>query len=338
MQQEDCLKRAEIQNYLRELNWDQGDVDRQGARIFNNTADAGSGLWIEDGIAGPRCCGGMPRSRYSLTRAPSEKMMRCRAIVLVVAIACTGGDKKSSDPAPCANVHVGDYTIDNAFGNAGGAEQHGDIGALAGICEITGGLFIRQTALTDLLGLESLATIGGYLWISENEALTSVDGLSGLMSVGVNLSVDNNPALTDLSGLAALRSVGAECKSGQETLCALNISSNDALADISALSALTFVDDLTFRENASLTNLDGLSSLTEVGGLLYIADNNALTDISGLSAVTSVGSISNRDPERAPAGVSVEYNDMLCQSSVDAFVAGVTVAGIMNVCCNDDSC
>jgi hypothetical protein len=46
---------------------------------------------------------------------------------------------------------------------------------------------------------------------------------------------------------------------------------------------------LTIRGNATLTNLDGLSALTSVGGSLSINNNAALTDLDGLVALTGVG-------------------------------------------------
>src|SRR5690606_12196009 len=40
---------------------------------------------------------------------------------------------------------------------------------------------------------------------------------------------------------------------------------------------------------STITNLDGLSNLTSVGGNLYISSNSSLTNLDGLSNLTSVG-------------------------------------------------
>lgn len=52
--------------------------------------------------------------------------------------------------------------------------------------------------------------------------------------------------------------------------------------------ACTIVGNLTVS-GATIVNLDGLSSLTSVGGSLIIGANAALADVAGLSSLTSVG-------------------------------------------------
>jgi hypothetical protein len=47
--------------------------------------------------------------------------------------------------------------------------------------------------------------------------------------------------------------------------------------------------NLIINSNAALTNVDGLSSLTKVGGYLEIKSNPALTNVDGLGNFTSVG-------------------------------------------------
>lgn len=44
-----------------------------------------------------------------------------------------------------------------------------------------------------------------------------------------------------------------------------------------------------YIEGSDITNLDGLSALTDVGSSLHITNNDVLTNIDGLSALTSVG-------------------------------------------------
>jgi len=74
----------------------------------------------------------------------------------------------------------------------------------------------------------------------------------------------------------------------------LGISGND-IVDLSPLSALTtvrgdfFSGGIFIWGNTALTNLNGLSALTSVGGYLEIFNNTALTNLNGLSALTSVG-------------------------------------------------
>jgi hypothetical protein len=64
-----------------------------------------------------------------------------------------------------------------------------------------------------------------------------------------------------------------------------------------------------------------------VGGGLTIQINSALTDVGGLLSLASVG-----------GDLTITYNDVLCQSSVDAFVAACTIGGSTDAEYNDDGC
>jgi hypothetical protein len=148
-----------------------------------------------------------------------------------------------------------------------------------GCTQILNAVTINGSTITNLNGLSSLTSIGGYLWIKTNPALTSLSGLSSLTSVGGSSWIQNNTALTSLSGLSSLTSVGGS----------LSIQNNTALTSLSGLSALTSISGtLRIQNNTALTSLSGLSALTSVGGYLDISDNLALTSL-GLSALTSVG-------------------------------------------------
>jgi hypothetical protein len=57
-----------------------------------------------------------------------------------------------------------------------------------------------------------------------------------------------------------------------------------------------------YIEGADISNLDGLSALTNVGDTLAILDNQALSNVNGLSGLTYVGS-----------ALDVQYNDILDQ-------------------------
>src|SRR5690606_6563291 len=64
------------------------------------------------------------------------------------------------------------------------------------------------------------------------------------------------------------------------------IYSNSNLTNFDGLSNLTSVGgNLFIYSNSSLTNLDGLSNLTSVGGYLDIGSNSSLTNISGLENI-----------------------------------------------------
>src|SRR5690606_30451898 len=68
-----------------------------------------------------------------------------------------------------------------------------------------------------------------------------------------------------------------------------SITHNSSLTNLDGLSNLTSVGGyLYISSNSSLTNLDGLSNLTSVGGFLFIYSNSNLTNLDGLSNLTSV--------------------------------------------------
>jgi hypothetical protein len=101
-----------------------------------------------------------------------------------------------------------------------------------------------------------------------------------------------------------------------------------SLTNLDGLSRLTSVGgDLALTSNDVLTDISGLSSLTSVGGYLNISNNDALTDISGLSNLTAVG-----------GALSIANNPALCQSLVDAFVAACSCGTVGNISGNDDGC
>ena len=85
--------------------------------------------------------------------------------------------------------------------------------------------------------------------------------------------------IVDLSPLSDLTNVGRY----------LHIDFNPVLTNLDGLSALTSVGGLDIESNDALTNLNGLSALTSVDGYLSIQNNAALIDLDGLSALTSVG-------------------------------------------------
>jgi hypothetical protein len=58
-----------------------------------------------------------------------------------------------------------------------------------------------NSSLTSLAGLNSLATIGGYLSVKRNNNLTNLTGLENVTSIGGYLDISYNDALTSLAGL-----------------------------------------------------------------------------------------------------------------------------------------
>jgi hypothetical protein len=133
-----------------------------------------------------------------------------------------------------------------------------DIQMLAGVETITGDVSISNSGLTNLIGLESLKTIGGNLLVDHNASLQALvgSGLINLVTVAGDIRIDYNPALT-----------------------------------VIRLPSLVNAGSIVIRENSALTTLDGFDALVKVDGRLFVEDNVKLAKITGLQSVTSVGSL-----------------------------------------------
>jgi hypothetical protein len=144
-------------------------------------------------------------------------------------------------------------------------------------------------------------------------------------------------AVTNLR-MASLATIGGD----------LTIGYNDALVSIASFHSLTTIDgDFFLVHNPDLTSLAGLSTLSSVGGQLSISDHEDLTDFGGLQNLTSVGALyvwyndaltsldglTNLTSIGDFFGCSVvfEHNYGLCQTRVEAFVAGLSASGSVEV-------
>jgi hypothetical protein len=188
-----------------------------------------------------------------------------------------------------------------------------------GLCEsISGNLRFQAVSGLMSIDIRCLRSVGGSLFVFDNDALSAVAGLPSLTSLGDGLYIEGNDALTDLSGLSNLTSVGGT----------LDIENNDVLPNLRGLSGVGSVGgDVNIRDNIGLADTSDLASLTSVGGLLHIGYNDALADISGMFNACSVD-----------GNLIIRTNPSLCQSSVDAFVAACTVGGSVSTYDNDDGC
>jgi hypothetical protein len=171
-----------------------------------------------------------------------------------------------------------------------------DLDTLSGYTKVVGDLTIRSNSLMSLTGIESLASVGGRIIITDNAILTSLEGLEGLTSVGGDLEIAGNDGLTNLEGLENVTSVGGD----------LEIRGNADLTNLEGLENVTSVGgDLGIIGNAGLTSLKGLENLTFVGQM-NIGYNNSLTNLQSLENLTSVGR--NFDIFKNIALTSLELN------------------------------
>jgi len=144
--------------------------------------------------------------------------------------------------------------------------------------EILGSLSISSnSSLVTVDGLTSLRQIDKWLHLRFNNSLRSVRGLSELTTVGDNIFIWSNFNLHNLEGFSKLSQVD-----GVLSLKILN-----TLFDLDDFSSLTSVGGLTIT--GSFINVDGLATLTNVNGDVYIFGNPSLISLNGLSALNSVG-------------------------------------------------
>ena len=144
----------------------------------------------------------------------------------------------------------------------------------------------QSSNITNLNGLNVLASIGGNLEINRNDSLVSLTGLEGLTNIQGSLWIGDddspvgNETLSDLSGLDNLTSIGG----------GLFIKWNPALSNSTGLENLSMLgSDLVLDGNFALIDLSGLVNLTSIGGGLGIGRNNSLINLSGLDNLVSIG-------------------------------------------------
>jgi hypothetical protein len=217
---------------------------------------------------------------------------------------------------------------------------------LEGLNSVGGDLVIRiNYALNSLTGLEGLSSIGGNLYISDNLALTTLTGLEGLTSIGGGLSIHGNESLCDCSvqsicdyllfpaGSVEILNNANGCNNPPEIAIACgfqlpclayghyiltsqedieNFQTNypgctelegnliiydlngGNITNLNGLSVLTSIGgNLEIEENESLIGLEGLEGFTSVGGSITVKNNDALTSLIGLGGVTIIGSYLN---------------------------------------------
>jgi hypothetical protein len=134
-------------------------------------------------------------------------------------------------------------------------------------------------------GLCNLRRIGGTLTVEFNETAAHVPlpgiGLYALEEAegGVVISANYITSLVGLGNLARIGGIG------------LVLDFNGMLDNPEGLTSLTTIDGDLRLVGSELRNLDGLSSLTELTGSIRMEGTSLLNDLNGLSGLTEVGGI-----------------------------------------------
>jgi len=152
------------------------------------------------------------------------------------------------------------------------------------IKRINGVLFISNTAITDLKGLENLEFVGSSLVLLKNPSLVSLRGLDNLETITNNLLISQNESLKSLNGLNTLNN-----------LTSLTITTNNQLVNIQSLYRIKELNLVQITANQNLTYLDGLNQLEVLkGGVesfsasLIIGGNASLKNLNALVNLKTV--------------------------------------------------
>ena len=114
---------------------------------------------------------------------------------------------------------------------------------------IEGDVIIKQSSITNLVGLNPIDSIGGSVTIENNPYLYSLNGLDNLVYINGTLRLHNNDYFGSLNGLSGLTVIGG---------------------------------DLSIYNNDKLDNVGGLGDLTKIGGGLTVVRNSSLDNFLGL--------------------------------------------------------
>lgn len=142
--------------------------------------------------------------------------------------------------------------------------------------------------LLSLKGLNKLKMVRGYFYILRNPLLTELKGLdSYTMTSAGEFRVDNCAALRSLDGIESM----LYCYDG------LVIMNNPLLNDLKALRNLKGTTGIIIGSNNTLTNLNGLEGLTQVGigsleyATINLQSNPLLSSLEGLRNIKKCGNI-----------------------------------------------
>lgn len=159
----------------------------------------------------------------------------------------------------------------------------------------TGDFYISGNNITSFLGLDSLKFVWGDLNINNNTEILDFSGLEGLEKIGGSLMVVANNKMVTLEGLHTLESIGGafwiqeniellhfDDISSLKSLGSLYVKNNPNLTSISMPNQLVTLGHLVLEGNMELSDLSGMSSVTEVNGNIIISFNQNLESLNGL--------------------------------------------------------
>ena len=139
-----------------------------------------------------------------------------------------------------------------------------------------------SSPVTNLDALKCLTHITGDLQIILNDELTSIEGLKNLETVEGSTYISLNSSLTSLIGLEKLTNIGVDLGIG-----------GFSVVDFTPLSSITSIGGSLYLDSLDTAlDFNGLQNLTSIGGDLWIGHpdyrNESLISLNGLENLTSV--------------------------------------------------
>lgn len=135
--------------------------------------------------------------------------------------------------------------------DADGVDNIKSLKLLMGLSSVNGILEISAKYLTQLVGLDSLQTVGSLRFFS-NDEITSLEGLNSLKYTFGDFWFSNNAKLENFNGLDDFYIVGGY----------LNIHSNNQLFEIDGLSNVVSASGVLISANSLLSDLNGIAGIS----------------------------------------------------------------------------
>lgn len=168
---------------------------------------------------------------------------------------------------------------------------------------ISGGLVIvGNDLLNNLDGINQIATIEEYIWITSNPEISNLNWLGNLVSVKKDLRISGLRKLQNFNALSSLESIGGlsvgSCpllinfeglQNLNSTIKWLSINNNNSLTSLSGLENINIEEGIVLTLNNSLSNINALTRVTNLTSSINIYENDALNDLTGLNNLLSVG-------------------------------------------------
>lgn len=179
---------------------------------------------------------------------------------------------------PGCNQPVRLTIVSNGITNLNGLSQ------ITGIQEV---LTLQSVGnLDNFDGLQNLITIGGDFDLF-NSGVINFQGLSSLTTIDGEITISGNVNLVDFTGLNSLTNISGIEASGSSP--AFRISFNNSLSSLNGLEGIGDIGTgLIITNNINLVSLNGLNNLTTINGNFYIQENSQIQSLTGINNLISV--------------------------------------------------